>query len=343
MSDPHRNFLVTCVGAYEDSGLGTGGLVCLHDAGALVVDKIDSTGLCVSGDLVHRFGRGMRTLFTYGPEGARSLLRLPGAIDVHDVLVVGEELIAVSTGTNEVLWFDVQGRVRRRWKAPGERDAWHLNCLWEADGRLFVSAFGRFSEHRGWCGKCVGTGFVMDLESGREVMSGLNGPHNPRLIDGDWVVCDSHVSALIVQAPDGSRRTVSLGGFTRGLAFDAGYFYVGVNSDRKTATTESFANVAVVDRASLEVVRRIEIPFPEIYDIVSIAPEYAGSIARDAAAFRWDTQADRVLALENQVELGLEEIAALNERLAEALASMSLRGAFGKMKRALISPRSNRS
>jgi hypothetical protein len=46
MTDPQRCFLVTCLGAYDDSGVGTGGFVCVHEGQALILDKIDSTGLC---------------------------------------------------------------------------------------------------------------------------------------------------------------------------------------------------------------------------------------------------------------------------------------------------------
>jgi hypothetical protein len=336
---PHRSFLVTCVGAYDDSGLGTGGFVCLQDGAAVVIDKIDSTGLCIHGEVVHRFARGMRAIVGYGPEGLRSFLRVPEARDVHDLFVLGDQFAAVSTGSNEVVWLDLHGSVVRRWQAEGERDAWHLNCLWPDNGRLYLCAFGRFPAHRGWLGHCQETGIVFDLESGREVMGGLSGPHNPRLIDGHWVVCNSHALALLVQAPDGTRRSVALGGFTRGLAFDAHYYYVGVSANRKAAVPETESHIAVVDRDRLEVVGRYAVPFPEIYDLNPIAPGYAARIAGEPGRFQLDLGAAHARALERQVELGLEEIARLNRELAEARGRQGLRGALGDVKRAFTRTR----
>lgn len=339
MNAPQQSFLVTCVGAYDDSGLGTGGFVCLGESGAVTIDKIDSTGLCAHGEVVYRFARGLRSIIGYGSEGVRSFLRVPEAKDIHDLFVIGDEFVAVSTGSNEVVWLDFHGTVRRRWQAEGERDAWHLNCLWPDSGRLYLCAFGRFPTHRGWLGQCGETGIVFDIESGREVVTGLSGPHNPRLIDGHWVVCDSHVSALIVQAPDGTRRSVALGGFTRGLAFDAHYYYVGVSANRKAVVPETESHIAVVDRTALEVVARHAIPFPEIYDLIPIAPTHAARIAGNVSAFQLDLTADHTRTLERQIELGLDEIVSLQLQLAEAREQKGLRGALGEVKRALTGTR----
>ena len=89
MSAPafHRDFLVTCLGAYDDSGLGTGGFVAVVNGEALVLDKIDSTGLSAHGDTVYRFARGLRALAGYRADGFRSLLKMPEARDIHDVVV----------------------------------------------------------------------------------------------------------------------------------------------------------------------------------------------------------------------------------------------------------------
>jgi hypothetical protein len=83
-AQPHRSFLVTCVGAYDDSGIGTGGFVCVHDGKATVIDKIDSTGLCESGGTYYRFARGLRSIIGYRSDGIRFLLKIPEARDVHD-------------------------------------------------------------------------------------------------------------------------------------------------------------------------------------------------------------------------------------------------------------------
>jgi hypothetical protein len=144
-----------------------------------------------------------------------------------------DSFVCVSTGANEILWVDPFGAVTRRWQAQGERDAWHLNCLCERDGRLHVSAFGEFAGHRDWVGNCRGRGFILDFESGSKVVTDLNGPHNPRFIGGEWVVCDSHASSLVFCRGSEPARTLQLSGFTRGLAYDDHFIYVGESADRK--------------------------------------------------------------------------------------------------------------
>src|SRR5678816_4044657 len=75
MTDPQRCFLVTCLGAYDDSGVGTGGFVCVHEGQALILDKIDSTGLCEHEGSYYRFARGLRTIAGYDASGLRYLLK----------------------------------------------------------------------------------------------------------------------------------------------------------------------------------------------------------------------------------------------------------------------------
>jgi hypothetical protein len=338
MSAPgfHRDFLVTCLGAYDDSGLGTGGFVAVQDGAALILDRIDSTGLCAHGDTVYRFARGLRSIAGYRADGFRSLLKVSEARDIHDVVVRDGLFVCASTGTNEILWIDPFGKIVRRWRAEGERDAWHLNCFCEFEGRLHVSAFGRFSGHRGWVGQCTGQGFILDFENGREVVSGLNGPHNPRFVDGKWIVCDSHASTLLVQGPGEAARRVALGGFTRGFDWDERFFYVGESANRKEPIPPDHSSIAVVDRAMLEVVARITVPFPEIYELLRISPEFAMGIAAEPSNFQIDQSAERFAALENQVALGWREIDELKRRIAAVRGFEQLRSRVINIKRKLV-------
>jgi hypothetical protein len=313
--EPHRDFLVTSIGAYDDSGVGTGGFVAMSDGAAVVVDRIDSTGLVFEEGVVFRFARGLKSIVGYRRDGIRYVLKVPEARDVHDIAWSSGCFICVSTGTNEVLWIDPLGRIVRRWQAEGERDAWHLNCLCEHDGRWHVAAFGRFPTHRGWTQGCHGKGFVLDLERNVEVLAGLNGPHNPRWIDGAWVVCDSHIGALVVQPEGEAARRVELGGFTRGLAWDAWFYYVGVSANRKAAVVQDYSEVAIVERGSLAVVDRLRIPFPEIYEVLAVPTEWARDFAAEPSRFRADRADDRLAALEAQVAISGREIQTLRARL----------------------------
>jgi len=333
---PHRSFLVTSVGAYDDSGIGTGGFVCVNDGDPIVIDRIDSTGLCSDETTFFRFARGLQTILGYDAHGLRFSLRLPNAKDVHDILFLDGHFVCVATGTNEVLWFTPFGQLIKRTRFEGERDAWHVNCLWREGGKLYLSAFGRFSNHRGWVGHCTGTGFIMDLDSGDEVCSGLSGPHTPRLIDGDWIVCDSHAKMLRIHRPGGSVQIVELAGFTRGLTFDAHYFYVGESANRKADILSDHSHIAVVDRQTFKVIERFRIPFPEIYDIVMISPAFAQAMAGNVSRFQFGDETTRIVALEQQVDLGRNEIEKLKLRLSDLASYAAFKQRLTVLKRRLL-------
>jgi hypothetical protein len=331
----HTSFLVSCCGAYDDSGMGTGGLVCVHEGRAVVVDKSDSTGLCLSGETIFRAVRPMRSVLGYDANGLKYWLRLPSIRDVHDVLLIDGAFVCASTGLNELCWFDPLGNLRRRWQAQGERDAWHLNCLWQAEGRLYASAFGEFASHRGWAANSLKTGFIFDVETGEKVVEGLSGPHNPRFVDGDWVVCNSHTKTLTISKPSGQVQEVRLESFTRGLAFDERYFYVGESANRKDPVLKDHSMVAIVDRATLAVVDRIKIPIPEIYEIALLPVEFAAAMATQPGRFAFDVSDERVRALEVQVERGYDEIRKLKQTLNDER-SASLRYRLGTFRRKLM-------
>lgn len=310
--------LVSCLGAYEDSGLGTGGLVCIRDGRVVVLDKLDGTGLCERDGVVYRWVRALHALVGYTVDGLVSLLRLQAVRDVHDILVLDDSIVAVSTGHNEVCWLDRQGRCVRKWSAKGERDAWHLNCLCVHDGQLHVSAFGEFDSHREWHGRSTGAGFIMNLDTGERPVRNVSGPHSPRFLDGGWLVCESHIGKVTRQSmKDGqiSRREVDLNGFTRGVAWDDRSLYVGVSTNRETADAKSTSAVAVLDRKSFEVRERITVPFPEIYEILIISDELAARMEEGRESFVFDISDVRMLALENQVERAETERQALLRRL----------------------------
>jgi hypothetical protein len=272
----------------------------------------------------------------YRQGGCHYQLRLPRTRDVHDILWHQGELVCVATGSNEILWLDPLGHVTRRWQGKGTRDAWHLNCLWEAEGKLYVSAFGRFDDHRGWVGKCTEKGFVAEAGTERDVVTGLSGPHNPRFIDGQWMVCDSHANGLFVQRPGEPPRQIPLGGFTRGFAFDENFLYIGVSADRKALTPAMESAVAILDRRTFAEVQRITIPFPEIYDVLLADPELCTEMASSPEIFQVAPADSRCVALEAQVELGWKEINSLQRRLEPLLTIEEWRGRLVDLKRRVL-------
>ena len=305
--DKNKNFIVSCVGAYADSGIGTGGLVGVKNKEALIIDKIDCTGLCQTESMLYRFVRSKQAIVGYNNQGIKFYLKLPETVDVHDILIENNTIVCIATGNNEILWFDPHGKFLKKWKAEGEGDAWHLNCLLSIEGDLYISAFGEFQSHREWLGQSHQTGFIMNLESGQKVMTELCGPHTPRFIDNRWVICDSHTKSLVVQTEGNQKKILQLQGFTRGLTYDENYLYVGESANRKTARKDAYSYITVIDKSNLEVVERIGVPFPEIYDIILISDEMADNIFANTENFLLEEETSRIKALENQVERGVKE------------------------------------
>lgn len=266
--------------AFGDRDTG-GGAFALEGEGLRRLDWLASTGLAVDG----AGGRVARLLRDAGePGGCGELLvsdargielyrRIDALADAHDAIWFDGRLVVASTSTNSLLWLGSGGEVVGSWQAAGEGDAWHLNSLAVHDGRLLACAFGRFAEHRGWAvaGAAHGQGLVFDVESGETVLSGLSCPHHPFRLDGRWAVCDSAEKALLVFEEDGRRiaERVELGGWTRGVALAGERLYVGVSAQRREQPGARAA-VAILDRATLRELARVEIPAREVYALAAV-------------------------------------------------------------------------
>ena len=264
------------------SGFGeddTGGGLFLVDGGRVErLDYVSSNGVAVAGDRFVRTIRSAREvesvgeLLVYDKRGVERYFRVDALADAHDVAWDGENYVAVSTLTNKVLWISPGGDVVREWRAPGAGDCWHLNSLFVHDGTVYVSAFGRYRRHREWAEQPRdGAGFVLDLETGREVLTGLSSPHTPRRFDGAWTVCNSAAGEVVQLDAEGEVvRRVELGGWTRGIAVSDDLVFVGVSAARYGGNAPETANVAVLSRTTWDVVGRFLLPCREVYDVVLV-------------------------------------------------------------------------
>lgn len=281
------------VSAFDDED-DRGGIFSFSGKHLEQLDELPSTGLAWDGK--GRLARALRSkseagslgeVLVYDPQGIRCYLRVDELADPHDLLWDGDGLVAVSPARNHVLWLTSSGFVRRRWRAPGADESWHLNCLTRTPAGVFASAFGKFSETRMWANPgAEGAGFVFNLETGEDVVLGLNRPHHPRLLDGRWYICNSGSGDLVEVGEDGTvLRRLELGGWTRGLAASEQFFFVGVSALRHSdpsrgSTTRGMAEVAVVSRRDWSVVARLPIPCREIYDLVMVPPVVVASVRR---------------------------------------------------------------
>jgi acetolactate synthase I/II/III large subunit len=265
----------------------------LYACGSDSVERLDdlaSTGLCLdpqSGSL-YRVLHG-----PHPPNGPAEILRydLSGLThyrvdevqDPHSIAVDDKgRLLAVSTFTNEVLWLDGAGDVCHRWSISGEPDSWHLNSIFLDGPTVYVSALGGTRRYREYGAHVKnGRGVVFELPSGCPVVTGISSPHNPIRLGDRWIICESGHERLVELGeshPAVRVRSVDLAGWTRGLAVSSDYIFVGESASR-LARDSGTASVAVVDRHSLKVVDRWNLPCAEIYDLLIVPVAVAERVA----------------------------------------------------------------
>jgi hypothetical protein len=276
--------LISCLG--EQTG---GGLFAYDGKTVEQLDTLSSTGLAVAND---RFGRllwssgeagSVGELLLYDEVGVARYFRIDSLREPHDLAWDGEAFVAVSTMSNSIVWLTPSGEISRTWQADGDGDAWHLNSVFPVDGRLVAAAFGRFSKHREWSdGRAASNGIVFDLATGEDIVTGLSCPHDPRLVDGLWLICNSAQRELIAVEPGSGtvRHRVQLKGWTRGLAVDEDLLYVGESANRAIPAPGELASVAVIDRRTWSVVDRLPLPCQEVFDVIRVPPALALGVRR---------------------------------------------------------------
>jgi hypothetical protein len=277
-----RDF-VALISGFDDE-TGRGGIFRYDGRGLEQLDDRPSTGLTVDRGTLAQVLRSAEDaapvpLIVHGMQGATEIA-VEGLVDPHDIVWTGDAYAIACAGVNRIVYVSPAGEVVGTWQAPGHGDAWHLNSLLLVGGELHVCAFGRHERHRQWNepGADPSSGFVLNLATGAEVVSGCFSPHHPRFVDGEWIICDSGRRAL-TRIDAGGRRAadVVLDGWTRGLAVLDGSLLVG-ESPGRTEPSGVTATVAVVDRASWQVVERFPVPAREVYDIVLAPTELVASI-----------------------------------------------------------------
>lgn len=271
-------------------GSGGGGLFVLGPAGFERLDHLETTGMAVSPD-----GRSLIRallaadsdqlhLLRYSDSGIDWYRHSQGLGDPHGVVwTAPDEFAVANTGTNSVDWFDGDGLHLRSWQPPGHRDAWHLNCpAVTPDGRLVVSAFGRFTQHREWVDAMRAgrpTGLVVEAGTGATVLDGLLSPHDPLpLDDGGWLVCNTAACQVLhLDAGGGELARGQLDLWTRGLTLTEDAVYVGQSRDRHSGAGETAA-VVELDRTTLTERRRWRLPVDEVFSIAWVDEALLGGL-----------------------------------------------------------------
>jgi uncharacterized protein (TIGR03032 family) len=183
------------------------------------------------------------------------------------------------------------------WKPPFisrivKEDRCHLNGLAMADGvPRYVTAVSKSDTIDGWRDRRADGGIVVDVESGKIVISGLSMPHSPRIYrDRLWLLNSGAGELGWVEpgAKAGAAKFHVLAfcpGFVRGLAFHDKYAFVGLSKpryqrfeglalDKKLADADSepWCGVQVIDLDSGACVHwfRLDGAVAELYDLAVV-------------------------------------------------------------------------
>jgi hypothetical protein len=158
--------------------------------------------------------------------------RLDVVRDGHSVIRYGDELLVVSTGTDEIIAYPLRGTKlgssRVIWSPTNSgTDTHHVNSVTLLGGDVLCSAFGPKHENS-WA--TAEDGYVRNVSTGEELVGGLQQPHSATVYDERLFFCNSL---------EGSVETVDavvayLYGYSRGLAVGPdGTVYAATSMSRK--------------------------------------------------------------------------------------------------------------
>ncbi len=161
--------------------------------------------------------------------------RLAEVTDPHSLCVFRDRLLVASTGTDEIIAYDLVGDAPDEfgetfWRASGEgADVHHVNGVCADDERVLVSAFGPRS---GEFWSSAENGYVEDALAGTFAFRGIYHPHSPRIFAGVPYVLESSRQRLRRKGDE----AVTIGGYVRGLdrACD-GTLAIGTNAARRVS------------------------------------------------------------------------------------------------------------
>lgn len=153
-------------------------------------------------------------------------------------------MYVVSTGTDEVIEVMLEGK-----KVMGEQSFWrpepngvkddvfHINCIYEWQGDLVVSGFGKKTGSEEW--NSARNGFIYNISKNETVVSGIEHPHSFAVVDDKLAYCASRERKLCFTS---DKRTVEFPGYARGLCVVDNKIFVGTSASRKKSKSTGKLN-----------------------------------------------------------------------------------------------------
>ncbi len=169
---------------------------------------------------------------------------LPEAVDVHSILATEKYLYVVSTGTDQVLRYEIGdnrlGPPCCIWEASQTHsDTHHINAILEMDGEIYISAFG---PKAGQLWVSATQGYVHNITRDQHILEGIHHPHSLSVRDHRLYFCESHQGTFCSQ----EGPIFKLDGYSRGIIWLSDQLVaVATSIGRKVSkSTGIFANPA---------------------------------------------------------------------------------------------------
>ncbi len=248
-----------------------GGLFFIKNNEVFKLDNLNTTGLYIKKKQILRAIQP-RDLFI-----CNDILKINKSIslfdDIHDVFIDNDDIYVVETANNKIVKLNSHGEELMNWVFPGESDSFHINCLASWNGRLVFSAFGNFTEHRGYKGRTEKSGFVQDLYTGNRLINDLSQPHSLVPFGKNILLANSEKKELSEYDFSGNKiRTLVFDKYTRGICIFENVIYLGLSCSRNIEDISvRQADIVALDSNSWAELGRISIPASEIYTIQCLA------------------------------------------------------------------------
>jgi hypothetical protein len=220
-----------------------------------------------------------------------ALHTLEDVSDLHGIASVGDEIVLVSSGTNQVMAFAPgSGGLRIVWaNADSLSGDLHLNDVAVRGDAVFCSGFGVRGPD------AMRDGDVFDAASGDRLVVHLREPHSVAVAEDALYVLESATGDLLrLRRGFAPRRICGIQGYARGLAVSDTHFAIGKSGYRaisrqhlgdwrlaplthSTAAADALreSGVYIVDRATLRS-RFVDTTSAgsEIYQVALLPPEF---------------------------------------------------------------------
>jgi hypothetical protein len=193
-----------------------------------------------------------------------SVLKMENVSAPHSLAVRGEEIFAVSTGTDRVQKYSINKKdlkiifEKNIWVPDGSNgvgDTHHINSVCVDGNSVLVSAFNR-KENEKW--SSARRGYVYDINEKKIILENIYHPHSAIIRDKEVYCCESTTSSV----KKGKETIINLEkGYTRGLDIAGKYLFLGTSSGRKNSLSTGLTNNpadpgSLIEECSLYIFRK---------------------------------------------------------------------------------------